>query len=259
MNSILITGSNRGLGLGLIQHLLKQAISPKYLIAACRNPEKAEILQDIAKKNKNVHVLKLDVSDFNGYDAVVKTVESIVKDEGLNVLFNNAGVSSKFTRINLVKVDHMINNFTTNTVAPLMLTKAFLPLLKKASQNKISQPLGVSRAVVVNFSSILGSIAENEQGGFYPYRCSKAALNAVTRSMSIDLKPDGIIVVSLHPGWVKTDMGGAKAPLQVEESISGIVKTVMSLEEKHSGTFIQYDGKEVALVISIILGKYMKL
>lgn len=245
MNSILITGSNRGLGLGLIQHILKQSICPKYLIATCRNPEKAEVLQNIAKNNKNVHILKLDVTDFNSYDAAVKTVESIVQDEGLNVLFNNAGVSSKFTRINLVKVDHMINNFTTNTIAPLMLTKAFLPLLKKAAQNNISQSLGVSRAAVINFSSVLGSIAENSQGGFYPYRSSKAALNAITRSMSVDLKPDGIIVVSLHPGWVKTDMGGNNAPLQVEESVTGIVKTVLSLEEKHNGTFIQFDGKEL--------------
>ncbi|PSN50237.1 hypothetical protein C0J52_02384 [Blattella germanica] len=245
MKSVLITGCNRGLGLGLVQHLLKQPVPPNHLFTTCRNPEKAEVLQEIAKKNKNVHILQLDVTNFDSYGNVVKAVESIVKDEGLNVLFNNAGVTSKFTRINLVKVDQMLNNFTTNTVAPLMLTKAFVPLLKKAADNNSSLPIGPSRAAVINFSSILGSISENSQGGFYPYRASKAALNAVTRSMSLDFKSDGILVTSLHPGWVRTDMGGNNAPLGVDESISAILKTVASLTEKDSGTFIQFDGKEL--------------
>jgi len=73
----------------------------------------------------------------------------------------------------------------------------------------------------------------------------QAALNAVTRSMSVDLKPDGIIVTSMHPGWVKTEMGGQNAPMTVEESVSNIIKTVFSLSEQHSGKFIQYDGKEL--------------
>lgn len=176
---------------------------------------------------------------------MVKNVESIVQDEGLNLLLNNAGISSKYTRINLVKVEQMTSGFMTNTVAPLMLTKAFVPLLKRAAQNKSSEPLSASRAAVINFSSLLGSIAENSQGGLYPYRASKAALNAVTRSMSVDLKPDGIIVTSMHPGWVKTEMGGQNATMTVEESVSNIIKTVFSLSEQHSGKFIQYDGKEL--------------
>ncbi|KAJ4434775.1 C-signal isoform X4 [Periplaneta americana] len=245
MKSVLITGCNRGIGLGLVKYLAEQPISPKYLFAACRNPEKAQVLQEIAERNKNVHILKLDVTDFERYDEAVKYVESVAQEEGLNLLMNNAGISSKFTRINLVKVEQMTGGFLTNATAPLMLTKAFLPLLKKAAQNNSSNPFGASRAAVVNFSSVLGSIAENSQGGFYPYRASKAALNAITRSMSVDLKSDGILVVSIHPGWVKTDMGGSNAPMNVEESVSSIMKTVASLNEKHTGTFIQYDGKEL--------------
>jgi len=245
MKSVLITGCNRGIGFGLIKYLTQQSISPTYLFATCRNPTKAEALQVIAEKYKNVHILQLDVTDFGSYDRVVKTVESVVQDEGLNLLFNNAGVSPKYTRINLVKVEQMTNGFMTNTVAPLMLTKAFVPLLKRAAQNKSSEPPSASRAAVINFSSVLGSIAENSQGGLYPYRASKAALNAVTRSMSVDLKADGIIVTSMHPGWVKTEMGGQNATMTVEESVSNIIKTVLSLNEQHSGKFIQYDGKEV--------------
>ncbi|XP_023726269.1 C-factor isoform X3 [Cryptotermes secundus] len=245
MKSILITGCNRGIGLGLVKYLTEQAISPPYLFATCRNPAKAEALQEIAEKHKNVHILQLDVTDFESYGNVVKSVDSVVQNEGLNVLINNAGVSSKFTRINFVKVEQMINGFMTNTIAPLMLTKAFVPLLKKAAQNKSSESLSASRAAVINFSSVLGSVAENSQGGLYPYRASKAALNAVTRSMSVDLKSDGILVTSMHPGWVKTEMGGQNATLTVEESVSNLIKTVLALNEKHSGKFIQYDGQEV--------------
>ncbi|KDR20062.1 uncharacterized protein LOC110829367 [Zootermopsis nevadensis] len=245
MKSILVTGSNRGIGFGLVKYLTLQPISPQFLFATCRHPTKAEALQEIAEKHKNVHILQLDVTDFESFGSVVKNVESIVQDEGLNLLFNNAGISPKFTRINLVKVEQMTSGFMTNALAPLMLTKAFLPLLKKAAQNKSSESFSASRAAVINFSSILGSIAENSSGGLYPYRASKAALNAITRSMSVDLKSDGIIVTSMHPGWVKTEMGGRNATMTVEESVSNIIRTVLSLSEKHSGKFIQYDGKEV--------------
>nr|CAD7408995.1 unnamed protein product [Timema cristinae] len=189
---------------------------------------------------------KENLKDIESYGTLVGNVESIVQGDGLNVLFNNAGISTKFTRVNMVKAEQITENFLINTVAPLMLTKAFLPLLKKAASQNSSLPFGVSRAAVVNMSSILGSITLNKkEGGFYPYRASKSALNAVTRSLSIDLKPDGIMALSVHPGWVKTDMGGASAPLSVQESATAIVRTLQSLGEKQNGAFLQFDGKEL--------------
>ncbi|KAE8739404.1 hypothetical protein FOCC_FOCC015092 [Frankliniella occidentalis] len=245
MKSVLITGCNRGLGLGLVQQLVQRPTPPKHLIATCRNPQQAEALTAIAAQHKNVHVLQIDVKDFNGYDNFAKQVQSIVKDDGVNVLFNSAGVSSKFTRVNLVKVEQMTENFLTNTVAPLMLTKALLAELKKASKGNESAPKGSQRAVIVNMSSVLGSIAQNNQGGFYPYRASKSALNAVTRSLSQDLKDDGILAVSLHPGWVQTDMGGKQAPLTVEQSTQAMISFVEGLTDKHNGGFYQYDGSQL--------------
>lgn len=245
MKSVLITGCNRGLGLGLVQQLVQRPTPPKHLIATCRNPQQAEALTSIAAQHKNLHVLQIDVKDFNSYDNFAKQVQSIVKDDGINVLFNSAGISTKFTRVNLVKADQMTDNFITNTLAPLMLTKALLPELKKASQQNASAPAGSQRAVIINMSSVLGSIAQNNQGGFYPYRASKSALNAVTRSLSVDLKDDGVVVVSLHPGWVQTDMGGKGAPLTVEQSTQAMLKFVEGLSAKHSGGFYQYDGKEL--------------
>lgn len=95
-------------------------------------------------------------------------------------------------------------------------------------------------------SSLLGSIQDNAQGGLYAYRMSKVALNMATKSMSIDLKDDKILCVAMHPGWVKTDMGGSHAPLTVENSCKKMVETILGLNETHNGGFIQYDGKTMA-------------
>ncbi|KAG7174563.1 C-factor-like [Homarus americanus] len=123
--------------------------------------------------------------------------------------------------------------------------KALLPLIKVAASQLDGSSLAVKRAAVINISSILGSIAENEQGGLYPYRASKAALNAITKSLSLDLQSSNILVTSLHPGWVQTDMGGKLAPLTPTQSISGIITTLHNLTEQHHGGFYQYDGQKL--------------
>lgn len=106
--------------------------------------------------------------------------------------------------------------------------------------------MGVQRATIVNMSSMLGSIQDNGQGGLYAYRMSKTALNMATKSMSIDLKNEQILCVAMHPGWVKTDMGGLNAPLTIDTSCNQMVNTIFELNETHNGTFIQYDGKSLA-------------
>ncbi|XP_055551744.1 C-factor isoform X1 [Wyeomyia smithii] len=245
MNSVLITGCNRGLGLGLIQSFLKLPAPPRHLIATCRNIQQAEELNSLAQQHPNLHVLQIDLKDIEKYDQFVAQVESIVQDNGLNVLLNNAGISPKSTRLGFVKSDDLVDTFVTNTVAPIMLTKALVPLLKKAAEVNPAVPIGPQKACIVNMSSILGSVGANTDGGLYAYRTSKSALNAATKSMSIDLKPNRIMAVALHPGWVRTDMGGSKAPLSVEQSCIKMVQTILQLNENHSGKFIQYDGKEL--------------
>ncbi|XP_026670935.1 uncharacterized protein LOC108626842 isoform X1 [Ceratina calcarata] len=186
----------------------------------------------------------LDLTDTKNYDKLVQIVSEKVGNAGLNVLFNNAGVSSKFTRLGLVKEEQLTQMYFVNTVAPILLTKAFLPLLKLAANNyEDKSKMNINRSAVINMSSTLGSIADNQSGGFYPYRCSKAALNAATKSMSIDLKDDGILVICLHPGWVRTDMGGSTAPMDVDTSITNILNTLSSLTEENTGSYIQHDGK----------------
>ncbi|XP_015606759.1 uncharacterized protein LOC107273264 isoform X2 [Cephus cinctus] len=239
MRSIFVTGSNRGLGLGLIKHLVQSSKPPEYIFATCRNPDKALELKEIAQKSGGVHIIKLDLTDIDSYKNVVKVVEEKLAGRGLNVLVNNAGISSKFARLNYVKEKQLTEAFMTNSVAPILLAKELLPLLKKAASNATDKKsMSVERAAIINMTSILGSITENDQGGFYPYRCSKAALNAATKSMSIDLKDDGILVVCLHPGWVRTDLGGKNAPIDVDTSIQGILSTLDTLTEAQTGCFL---------------------
>jgi NAD(P)-dependent dehydrogenase (short-subunit alcohol dehydrogenase family) len=206
----------------------------------------------------------LDVRDYDRYEEFSKKVKEIVKEDGLNILFNNAGVSSKFTRIQLVKSEQMLEAFKVNTIGPIMLTKvqlykfqtvyfvlfsifyqALLPLLKQAANNNSEGPLGAQKAVVINTTSVLGSIALNNDGGFFPYRCSKAALNMATKSLSVDLLKDQILVTCVHPGWVKTDMGGSNAPLDVDTSVTGIIELIRNLNETHNGGFYQFDGQRL--------------
>ncbi|KAG5885197.1 hypothetical protein JTB14_012221 [Gonioctena quinquepunctata] len=209
------------------------------------NEKMTKELQSIASSNCNIHILQLDVQKTDTFDEFAEKVGDIVKEDGLNVLFNNAGYSPKSTRINFVKEAQMMETFAINTVGPLFLTKALLPLLKKASDANNNLPLGSNKSAVINMSSILGSISSNDNGGLYPYRCSKAAINMATKSLSSDLKNDGILVMCIHPGWVKTDMGGTNAPVYIDESCGGIIALMKNLSEEHNGGFYTYEGKKL--------------
>ncbi|KZC04535.1 PREDICTED: C-factor [Dufourea novaeangliae] len=244
MKSILITGCNRGIGLGLVKHLVNQTQPPQNIFATCRDVNKARELTALAEKSENLHIIEIDLVDTKDHNKIVQTVSEKVGNDGLNVLFNNAGASTKFTRLGFVREEQLTETFLINTVTPILLTKALLPLLKTAANNCTEKTkMNINRSAVINMSSILGSITDNTTGGFYPYRCSKAALNAATKSMSVDLKEDGILVTCLHPGWVRTNMGGSNATMDIDTSVNNILNTLNSLTEKHTGCFIQYNGK----------------
>lgn len=231
--------------MGLVKAFNALAEPPQHLITTCRNLEQATELKDLAQKHSNIHVLEIDLKNFDDYDKLVGKIADITKDAGLNVLFNNAGIATKSVRLGATKHQDLTESLQTNTVAPIMLTKACLPLLKKASLANEAQGMGVNRAAIINMSSILGSIQLNVDGAMYAYRASKAALNAATKSMSIDLRDQKILCISLHPGWVRTDMGGNSAPLDVPTSTTQIVDTIVKLNETHNGGFYQYDGAQL--------------
>ncbi len=159
---------------------------------------------------------------------------------------NNAGVSPGLTRFTTVKPEMMADTFNVNVIAPLMLTKAVAGEMKRAASGSADNFL-LKKPLVVNLGSVLGSIGENSRGGVYPYRTSKAALHMLTRNLSVDLAPSGVNAICVHPGWLRTDMGGQSAPTSVEEGVAGIVENLLVgyKEEVHNGNFYDYQGNRV--------------
>jgi len=198
----------------------------------------------LAAKESCLSVLQLNTGNPASFSTLVGDVDGIVKENGLNVLVNNAGILIK-KGLKDVTADDMVQTFATNTIGPLLLTQSFLPLLKRAASHASDKPLGWQRAAVINMSTILASISSNSSGGLYPYRSSKAALNAITKSLSVDLVKDGIIACSVHPGWVQTDMGGPNASITPEQSVQALLKLFAKLDESFNGGFFLYDGSVI--------------
>ncbi|XP_028651980.2 C-factor-like [Erpetoichthys calabaricus] len=246
--SIMITGASRGIGLQLVETLMNSSSRPGMVIAAARDCSRAKELTKLAESHPDLHIVTLDVTNKDDIEAAFEKVESLVGDKGLNCLVNNAGIYVKST-LNEVTAEGMMKNYEVNAVSPLMVTKAFLPLLRKAANQETG--MGIHRAAIINISSILGSIqliwGESTHVIGYAYNTSKAALNMVTRSLSFDLSGEGILCVSLHPGWVKTDMGGPQAHLTKEESITGILNVMSDLSEKDNGGYVSYTGEILPL------------
>ena len=228
MPTILITGTNRGLGL----EAARQYAADGWTVhACCRNPDDAADLKAIAGANGGVTIHKLDVEDFGAIGALAKSLEG----EAIDVLLNNAGVGGGDRQEFLNDdFDAWSNTFRVNTMSPLRMTEAFADNVARSE-----------RKVVVLVSSIMASMTDNDSGKLHSYRTSKAALNMVMRLLSVDLQDRGITTFSLHPGWVRTDMGGSQAPLSTEESISGIRKLIANAGPDQNGRFMTWDGKEL--------------
>uniref|UniRef100_A0A8C3H6J1 C-factor-like n=1 Tax=Chrysemys picta bellii TaxID=8478 RepID=A0A8C3H6J1_CHRPI len=210
VGSVLVTGSNRGIGLGLVKQFLELPNPPEWIFATTRELDGSQ--SKLALKHPNLVVLQLDVTDPNSIKAAVQRVEEHVQGHGLNLLINNAGII-RFTTMENENAETMELIYLTNTVGPLLVSQEFLPLLKKAAQQSTQTGLSCSKAAIVNMSSIAGSIEVVPMWELWQtpsYRCSKAALNMITRCQSLEYKNCGILCTSIHPGWVKTRMGTEK-------------------------------------------------
>ncbi|XP_074007992.1 C-signal-like isoform X4 [Numenius arquata] len=153
--------------------------------------------------------------------------------------------------LDIETLENMTQVYTTNTAGPLLMGQAFLPLLKKAAQGNPGSALSCSKAAIINMSSIGGSLASPTGWDLMQvvsYRCSKAALNMLTKCQSLGYREHGILCTALHPGWVQTDMGssaGHTPPVTVEASVRGMLKVLSSLGEKDTGAFLDWEGKVV--------------
>uniref|UniRef100_A0A803W1K9 GSFK dehydrogenase n=1 Tax=Ficedula albicollis TaxID=59894 RepID=A0A803W1K9_FICAL len=227
VRSLLVTGANRGIGLGLVQHFLRMPKPPQWIFAGCRDPkgQRAQELQNLASKHPNIIIIPLEVANPASIKAAAAQVGEHLGGSGLNILINNAGIV-KLNALDAETLEDMSEVYTTNTIGPLLMGQAFLPLLKKAAQGSPGSGLSCSRAAIINLSSQGGSISSLltwEIAQAPSYRCSKAALNMLSKCQSLAYKEHGILCVALHPGWVQTDMGrslGLPPPVTLDDSVS---------------------------------------
>lgn len=228
--NVLLTGANRGIGLEFARQLLARG---DHVIATARHPSQAhELGRLIGEHPGRLHVLPLDVMDPKAEAEVARELPLILGDERLHLLINNAGLLHSGERFGQVPAKNLEDSLRTNAMGPFLLTQAVAPLLADGAK-------------VANMSSQLGSITNTQSFGTPTYCISKAALNMATRLLAAALGERGIAVVSLHPGWVQTDMGGEQAPVKPTDSVRGLLQVIDRLDIAKSGSFVDWQGKSL--------------
>ncbi|MEM6461889.1 MAG: SDR family oxidoreductase [Pseudomonadota bacterium] len=225
MTTILITGVGRGIG----HELARQALGRGWtVIGSVRNEDDANLLKDLA--GERFRAVVFDVRDGHAIESAAKTIQGPV-----DVLVNCSGIIGPHRQSVLdMDFDGFADTLDVNTVGPLRVTHAFLPHLKLADNPRI-----------VTLSSWMGSMAHAKSDRI-AYRASKAAVNKVMQGLAADLEPLGISVASVHPGWVRTEMGGQHADISVEESAGGLVTLCDKLDIASTGHFWNWDGEKLS-------------
>jgi len=228
----MITGGNRGLGLGLARAYLADGW---HVIAV--NRSRSATLEDPGDGCLEIH--RCDLTD----DAELAALADALAERTIDVLINNAGrmASAKFTPgedsgqgFGHFNRDTWHDVFDINLFTPMRMAELFADNVARSDRGRI-----------VTTSSMLGSMEMNNFGGLYAYRASKAGVNAIMKSMGIDLRDRGITAISMHPGWVRTEMGGGGADIDVPTSVSGMKRVIDGLTPADSGKFLSYDGSEM--------------
>ena len=225
----LVTGAGRGLGLEFTRQWLERGDT---VFALARRPVKSAGLEELARKHGDrLKRVECDVAEDASVAAARRTVAG--KADRLDLLVNNAGVYSKQdAALESIDFGEMRRVFEINLIGVLRTAREFLPLLRKGRSPRL-----------VQITSLMGSIDDNRSGGTWAYRISKAAVNMATRNLAHALAKDGITAVALHPGWVRTDMGGASAPLLPKDAVASLIATIDRLTPKQAGGFFGRDGE----------------
>ena len=219
MPTVMITGASRGIGREFVRQYLDAGWD---VIATCRNPEGAGY--------EDGEALQLDIAD----PINVKNLSEQLSGKAIDLLINNAGVNlAKNTNIGTFDYDSWDEIFWVNVLAPLRVTELFILNIEISERRQI-----------VFLSSIMASLEQNT-GGMPVYRSSKAALNQAVLSITPHLRLKGITTLLIHPGWVKTDMGGPNAAIDAQTSVSGMRETLDSLTLDRTGSYVNYDGKTI--------------
>lgn len=230
--TVLITGANRGLGLGLARVYLEDG----WRVIALNRSSSPELQ---ALDNGQLDIRCCDLTN----DAELATVADSLADQALDVLINNAGRMASQSFGEKSHNPQGFGHFSRELWHEIFDINLFTPM--NLAERLVDNLALSSRARIVTISSDLGSMTRNTSGGIYAYRASKAAVNAITKSMSIDLARRGIIAIAQHPGWVRTAMGGSKADIDIDTSVNGVKSVIDGLSMEDSGKFFSYDGHEV--------------
>jgi NAD(P)-dependent dehydrogenase (short-subunit alcohol dehydrogenase family) len=235
MATVLVTGASRGLGLEFTRQYLQDDWQ---VLAACRRPT-PELEALTEAYGGRLEVLPLDLAD----DASIAALGERLAGRAIDVLLNNAGTmgranfagsgleDSAFGRSD---PEDWLHVFRINVIAPMKIAETLVENVAAGGQKKI-----------VTLTSMLGSMGLNTVGGLYAYRASKAAVNAMMKSMAIDLGKRGILAAPIHPGWVRTAMGGPNAQIDAVTSVSGVREVIAQLDAERAGRLWAYDGSEL--------------
>lgn len=227
----LVTGAARGLGLEMVRQLLDAG---ETVVACPRRAESCGLDAFSVVHASTLWVVPMDVTDGRSVLEAAQRVSTRVPH--LDVLVNNAGVLHRGEpSVDALDFSRLEDAYRVNALGALRVTAAFLPLLQKGTGKRI-----------VNVSSLMGSIEDDGSGGAYGYRMSKAALNIATKNLAIELKDDGFVVVAMHPGWVRTRMGGERAPLDIEPAARDLLSTALSAGPERSGGFYGPGGTKLS-------------
>ena len=225
MPSTLITGANRGLGFEFARQYLADGWQ---VYAACRDPASASELRRLFEGK--LRILAMDLAD----PASIRAAATELDGQAIDLLLNNAGIiGPRGQTIGNIDSEAWAEVLAVNTMGPMRVSEAFVEHVASSE-----------RKLIVTLTSGMGSIADNTSGGSIVYRSSKAAVNMVVRSLTIDLAPRGITCVVVNPGWVRTDMGGPNASLEPSESISALRRLIATFGPEQSGKFFNHTGRE---------------
>jgi NAD(P)-dependent dehydrogenase (short-subunit alcohol dehydrogenase family) len=224
MTNVLITGANRGIGLALAARFA--ARPDTRVFATARRVAAATDLAALRDAHPNVEILEADVSRAASVRALAEAVQS--RDVFLDVLLNNAGAAN-WKPLGEIEEDEIAEILRVNAIGPVLVTQALLGRIRDGAK-------------IINVTSVLGSIERASGGSGVAYPMSKAALNMFSKLLALDVRERGIAVLALHPGWVRTRMGGDEATLTVDQSADGIMRVIDALDLAKSGIYLAYDG-----------------
>jgi NAD(P)-dependent dehydrogenase (short-subunit alcohol dehydrogenase family) len=227
MQTVLITGANRGLGL---EHCRQFLMRGKQVIALARVPnEAAELDALLVQFPSQLKIYRYDALDLSAPERIKQQLD----DQPIDLMLANAGANGAQRQVfGSVQVESMLQLVQINAIAPLKLAEALIDNVAASERKQIAFQ-----------SSLMGSIGDNASGSHYAYRVAKAALNMIVKTIANDVRSRGVIAVALHPGWVRTRMGGEHAPVALADSVTGQQRQFDAFTLADSGGFFNFDGQ----------------